>query len=259
MQWVNRLGLLFDFLAFWLVAPEVFGERRLRELKRTLERVLSWLSQATLWALVLMVMAVASLVGASTLLRRGPYHDLQLPAWTGWGYLSGLAMSGLLTLCAAKVGPRQQPEHTLSEVLIPSVMAGALAALGLLGLSAFRAQLWSVGVLALSGVLIVDLLMVVTHRELPTTLVWSAIWASIMGWGAVLAALGWSTLVPVQRTPFLVLVLAMSAVPATGIVGFVIEPMLRILQDDGHIRRRFLALGAAFFVLGFVLQLAATF
>jgi hypothetical protein len=57
----------------------------------------------------------------------------------------------------------------------------------------------------------------------------------------------------------LVLVLAMAAVPATGIVGFVLEPMLRILQDDSYIRRRFLALGAAFFVLGFVLQLVATF
>lgn len=29
--WINRFGLIFDFLAFWLAAPEILGEERLKK------------------------------------------------------------------------------------------------------------------------------------------------------------------------------------------------------------------------------------
>jgi hypothetical protein len=36
-EWVNRIGLLFDFISFWLVAPEILGEERLRKLENIIE------------------------------------------------------------------------------------------------------------------------------------------------------------------------------------------------------------------------------
>jgi hypothetical protein len=38
MHWLGRLGLLFNVLALWLAAPEVLGERRLRAIKRGVDR-----------------------------------------------------------------------------------------------------------------------------------------------------------------------------------------------------------------------------
>ncbi len=36
-EWLNRIGLLFDFISFWLVAPEILGEERLRKLENIIE------------------------------------------------------------------------------------------------------------------------------------------------------------------------------------------------------------------------------
>jgi hypothetical protein len=36
--WINRIGLVFDFLAFWLAAPEILGEERLRKAETLIER-----------------------------------------------------------------------------------------------------------------------------------------------------------------------------------------------------------------------------
>jgi hypothetical protein len=35
--WVNRVGLLLDFLAFWFAAPELLGEKRLRSIELALK------------------------------------------------------------------------------------------------------------------------------------------------------------------------------------------------------------------------------
>jgi hypothetical protein len=32
--WVNRVGILLEFLSFWFAAPEILGEKRLRVLER---------------------------------------------------------------------------------------------------------------------------------------------------------------------------------------------------------------------------------
>ena len=32
-SWVNRVGILLEFLSFWLAAPEILGEERLRVLE----------------------------------------------------------------------------------------------------------------------------------------------------------------------------------------------------------------------------------
>jgi hypothetical protein len=37
VEWVNRVGMLLEFLSFWFAAPEILGEERLRALERKLE------------------------------------------------------------------------------------------------------------------------------------------------------------------------------------------------------------------------------
>ena len=34
MTWLNRVGLLLNFISFWLVAPEVLGEHRLKMIRQ---------------------------------------------------------------------------------------------------------------------------------------------------------------------------------------------------------------------------------
>jgi len=46
--WVNRVGIVLEFLSFWLAAPEILGERRLRTLERRLERGLRALPRVLL-------------------------------------------------------------------------------------------------------------------------------------------------------------------------------------------------------------------
>lgn len=42
--WVNRLGIVLEFLSFWFAAPEILGEERLRALERRVEQATIWLS-----------------------------------------------------------------------------------------------------------------------------------------------------------------------------------------------------------------------
>jgi hypothetical protein len=38
MEWVNRVGIVLEFLSFWFAAPEILGEGRLRALERRVEK-----------------------------------------------------------------------------------------------------------------------------------------------------------------------------------------------------------------------------
>ena len=57
--WVNRVGILLEFLSFWFAAPEILGEERLRALERRVEREIEdrllVLPAVLLWALVFIV------------------------------------------------------------------------------------------------------------------------------------------------------------------------------------------------------------
>jgi hypothetical protein len=46
MQWIDRVGLLFNFLAFCFAAPELLGEERLKAWRRQIER----------WSMVIVVL-----------------------------------------------------------------------------------------------------------------------------------------------------------------------------------------------------------
>ena len=45
VMWLNRIGMLMGFLAFWLGAPEILGETRLSKLEAGIEGVFRQLEQ----------------------------------------------------------------------------------------------------------------------------------------------------------------------------------------------------------------------
>jgi hypothetical protein len=57
--WVNRGGIMLEFLSFWFAAPEILGEERLRALERKVERGIRVLSNRPRW----MTLGVAVAVG----------------------------------------------------------------------------------------------------------------------------------------------------------------------------------------------------
>ena len=42
-SWIERTGMICDFLSFWLVAPEILGEERLRRAETFITKVFAWL------------------------------------------------------------------------------------------------------------------------------------------------------------------------------------------------------------------------
>ena len=139
MQWIDRVGLLFNFLAFCFAAPELMGEQRLKTWRRPLER---WL------------MVIAVLV---------------------WFLFLSFLWIGF-------------------SDLIPDEMV----------------------------------------ETMPT------IWL-------------------ISTTTVLSVVSALPLIIPGGVLSRVVRPMVQQLADDAHARQRSLAVGAILFVLGFVLQLVATF
>jgi|GEM_PF-1199706 len=61
MECVNRLGLLFDFLALWLVAPDILGEGWLRAAERRTDRGVRIIPEVGVVLAMLLVAALASL------------------------------------------------------------------------------------------------------------------------------------------------------------------------------------------------------
>lgn len=41
--WIERTGMICDFISFWLVAPEILGEERLRRAETFIEKAFAWL------------------------------------------------------------------------------------------------------------------------------------------------------------------------------------------------------------------------
>lgn len=40
MEWLNRIGIILNFLSFWFVAPDIIGEARLKAWERNLEKAI---------------------------------------------------------------------------------------------------------------------------------------------------------------------------------------------------------------------------
>jgi len=53
MKWLNALGMLFEFLSFWLAAPEILGNNGLNRLKHVLTMLITNLSVIVISLIVL--------------------------------------------------------------------------------------------------------------------------------------------------------------------------------------------------------------
>lgn len=186
MEWINRLGLVFEFLSFWFAAPEILGEKRLRTLERRLERGLRALPRILLILLFSTAMVVVTVM---------------------FGLLWGWRM--LLVVLAV--------------------------------LLAMAAVFW-----ILLG---------------QTLLFWVVlVWELVMIGGVFWKLIGQKSWSMVTSWLFLALMMAMAGLVLVDLYGFkVVRPLLRTLADDKRIRQRSLAVAAVLFVVGFLLQLIATF
>lgn len=53
MKWVNAIGLLLQFVAFWLAAPELLGEPTLRRFEKGLKKLVTQLPIIIIWIVIL--------------------------------------------------------------------------------------------------------------------------------------------------------------------------------------------------------------
>jgi hypothetical protein len=199
--WVNRVGIMLEFLSFWFAAPEVLGEKWLLALEGRIERGLEALRLRATCGFVVPLLPLMWL-GAKALLlweRRKP---------------------------PAKRQPLARVLGLSDEVPQPEAILVPIGFVGLLALA--LPPLLCFAVLTLVGA--VGLLPVNWRLTLKWTLAVFALVLTIMGGVAVLVLLTRAA-----------------------------RPLLRALADDERIRQRSLAVGAVLFVVGFLLQLIATF
>ena len=186
--WVNRVGIVLEFLSFWLAAPEILGEERLRALERRLERGIKQLPGA-----VVTMQVVGALLAMMVI----------------WMAMTRAVAAGLVAVVAKVVAAMivmMVEEVTVQVASVVSVVA-ALVTMG------------AAGVLA-----------------------WAVTRAVVLGvrrWRGEKWRWPWGLAIKLQEK--------------------VVSPWLRVLADDKRIRQRSLAVGAVLFVVGFLLQLIATF
>ncbi len=193
MEWINRVGLMFEFLSFWFAAPEILGEKRLRKL---LELGLKVLPAAEWGFLAVLGMGSWGLV---VVLKMGFLEWMSpvgcIALWIG-------AIAAFAFVLAGRLEGKQRP---LSSTLIIATVVGLIVALGLA---------------------------VVTRVNL---------------------------LASVASTVVMGLVLALAVAAGWALQCKVVWPLMRRLVADERFRQRSLALGAVLFVIGFLLQIVATF
>ena len=216
--WVNRVGIVLEFLSFWFAAPEILGEKRLRALERRVEREVRGLPSMVGISMLAATVAVFVVVWV---LEQGPSSS------------RGDIVFGVL-MFALIVG------------LLPRVWRDLVEAFDFLmklsSLERRRVTVIVLAVLPVAGVVSVALLRLGLQwermGEMPR-------WLDMLIWLSFCVLLGAAFTLGTQ----LALILQ----------DKVVQPLLRVLADDKRIRQRSLAVGAVLFVVGFLLQLAATF
>jgi len=269
--WVNRVGVVLEFLSFWLAAPEIVTEIRrdegewLRALERRVERGIRVLPT------VLVLVTVVGFAGSVLLYMGERANVLSVPpegrsALETVGFITGLNLATVTTILFqsspfVSVSSRAEGER-LTEgarrllggfdrwlwMLLGSYHVIRLARL------AWRANAWVWLGGALLAALALALEVVLLIKQPSRALVWAAMAVMVTG---VMVALMWAGVGTgwVNR----LLALAMVPVPWIMLHERIFPPLLRTLADDRRIRQRSLAVGAVLFVVGFLLQLIATF
>ena len=88
--WVNRVGVVLEFLSFWLAAPEILGEARLRALERRVEDVVR--------VFPAVVTGVFVMVWLLTAIWRVRFDTELLMGWRVGGIRSGVIYTASLIL-----------------------------------------------------------------------------------------------------------------------------------------------------------------
>ena len=212
--WVNRVGIVLEFLSFWFAAPEILGEERLRALERRVVRGVILLPGR----LFLAVMMIPMMVILRVTLEYVP----------GAEFWEALAGSKVLRVVILVVGTEVTAlgcaigfDWMLSVEKEPKPRFLRIAVVTLVTI--FMAMLW-----LLTG------------------------WESVM---AGIAAVAVMDLLLVFGTGTAILV---SKFQKRAVLPLVLKFVVK-LADDKRIRQRSLAVGAVLFVVGFLLQIVATF
>ena len=205
--WVNRVGIVLEFLSFWLAAPEILGEERLRKLERRLERGVRWLPLM----IILLYLGLTLLVGKGGMRLLEELQELasMATAVVAWQ----VVMAASLTLVMILVMIILSPGRSLRSLTNREVVVLAILWLVMLGT-------------------LVDQIRLVQRGFPPEELIGAHLFVA-------LGAMWWIALDMVQSK--------------------VVPYLLRVMADDQRIRQRSLAVGAVLFVVGFLLQLIATF
>ena len=252
MEWVNRVGIVLEFLSFWFAAPEILGEERLRALERRVEQGIKALPSA------LLLMAVVGVSGAALMYVGERVNMLPVPsegrsALETMGFITGLWLGTVTVVVlpsppSVSVGSKAQAVLHWLWMLWGSYQVVRLAQL------AWRAKAWVWLGGALLAVLALALEVVLLIKQPSRALAWATMAAVVTG---AMVALMWAG----TRMGWVNRLLALSMVTAPWFTVHerIFPPLLRVLADDKRIRQRSLAVGAVLFVVGFLLQLIATF
>jgi hypothetical protein len=262
--WVNRVGIMLEFLSFWFAAPEILGEERLRALELRLKRGIRVLQSA------LMILLAVGGIGtglewAGELLGvwMAPVERTSILGWARmWmGLMLGMIFWLNYSFHCASIGSKAEAGKWTNRRLLTALpvlwlllwISVLVASVIVLIWAAWKAEAWIWVGSALLAALVLALEVVLGVRQPSEALAWAAI-------GAIATALQIVLMWEMTRTWRGVSLLA---VPM-GIVWLTVykkaaPPLLRRLADDKRIRHRSLAVGAVLFVVGFLLQLVATF
>jgi hypothetical protein len=258
--WVNRVGIVLQFLSFWFVGPEVLGEERLRVLELRIEhgiRVLSsyilplatfgqWVATfVVLWDSLAELEFLISWRGIR--LARLPFDGVK------WWVAYSLG-EGVVRAASGDREAHHRRRRRLWAALRVLSMLSAWVAMGLLAWRAWKAKDWAWVVVAALAAWVFVLESVLAIKNPSEARVWGGTAALVTG---LIVVLMWGE---IGSSWFVVLLTMMTMVqPWAGVQNKVLPPLLQALAEDKHIRQRSLAVGAVLFVVGFLLQLIATF
>ena len=93
MKWVNAIGLLLQFIAFWLAAPELLGEPTLRRFEKGLKKLVTQLPMIIIWLVILgygLTSLILSLVKGLDAAKNGTSTESMTTFYITLGIASGL-------------------------------------------------------------------------------------------------------------------------------------------------------------------------
>lgn len=121
MKWVNAIGLLLQFVAFWLAAPELLGEPTLRRFEKGLKKLVTQLPMIIIWIVILgygVTSLVISLLKGWDAAKNGTSAESMTAFYITLGIASGLYFIFMIFYKRIKKGLETKLAQPLVEKLI---------------------------------------------------------------------------------------------------------------------------------------------